>query len=246
MYSNRSLRFAVSTLALVVAAVHVWRPDVKIDSITLVLLIIAVLPWTQPLLKSIELLGVKLELQELQAKVAEAKGAAESASQQADLALSVTNAPPQPSLKTQSSDDILTLAHQYNEIREVQRSGDARTAAMTDLVRQMIELARRIESFDTHEALKSGDRGTRLFAYVFLYTKPDPHDLSALVESVTRREDKPFGQYWGLQAIGRTLTQTTAVPTDVVRKLREFSSIIQPGTDRHYELRKILQRHEDG
>src|SRR5437588_113791 len=137
MYSNRPLRASVSTLAVVVAAVHVWRPDVKIHSITLVLFVIAVLPWTQALLKSIQLLGVKLELQELQANVADTKGAAESASQQADLALSASTANPLASAKGMPRDEILALAREYNELRTVQRSGDARTAAMTDVVRRM-------------------------------------------------------------------------------------------------------------
>jgi hypothetical protein len=81
------LRRGVSIGALVIAGLHLWRPDWKIDSITVVLLIIAVLPWTQPLIKNIESLGVKLELQDLKNEVDNAKGAAASAERKAEYLL---------------------------------------------------------------------------------------------------------------------------------------------------------------
>ncbi len=58
MKQNLALRIVATVLALVVAAVHLLMPELRIDSITIVLLVIAVLPWAQPLIKSIELLGV--------------------------------------------------------------------------------------------------------------------------------------------------------------------------------------------
>lgn len=58
-----------------------------IDSITAFFAFVAILPWLQPIIKTVEMLGMKLELQELKGQVAEARGAAESASQQATFAL---------------------------------------------------------------------------------------------------------------------------------------------------------------
>jgi hypothetical protein len=241
--SSLPLRIAVSIVAILVAAVHIWRPDIKIDSITIVLLVIAVIPWTQPLLKSIELLGVKLELQELQEKVDVAKGAAESASQQAGLALSASSVSSSPSSRAAAAPlDILSLAREYNEIRSSQRSGDARTAAMTDVVRRMIQAVAGTETFNVNETLRDDDGGRRLLAYVFLYAKPDERHLVPLIESVTKKEDKPFGQYWGLQAIGRVLSRTETVPPQAAKMLRAYSTTIPPGTDRDYELRKLLQQ----
>lgn len=50
-----------------IAAVHIIWPQLKIDSITLTLLIVAVVPWLAQLFKSLELPGGwKLEFQELQ------------------------------------------------------------------------------------------------------------------------------------------------------------------------------------
>jgi hypothetical protein len=58
--------------ALVLVAVHLIWPHVRIDSITLVLLAVAVLPWLGPLFKSVELPGGwKFEFQEFKRQVAE-------------------------------------------------------------------------------------------------------------------------------------------------------------------------------
>lgn len=247
MRQNLTLRILVSALALLVAAIHVGRPEVRIDSITIILLVICALPWLQPLIKSIELLGVKLELQVLQDQVAEARGAAESASRQAGLALSSSSAPPAALLSsvasgTADSMSIRALAGEYEQIRKAQRPGDARTAAMTDVVRRMIDVARRTESCGVADALRDDSPGTRLFAYVYLYSRPDAKFLLPLVESVTAKEDKPFGQYWGLQSIGRVMSGVAPVPLQVRNKLQAFGARLPRGTDRDYEVRKLLRQ----
>src|SRR5262249_10632287 len=88
----QALRIGVSLGASVIAVIHIWKPGLQIDSIAVVLLVISVLPWVQPLIKSIELFGVKLELRELQNRVAEAQEAARGASQQAALAFTALTA----------------------------------------------------------------------------------------------------------------------------------------------------------
>jgi hypothetical protein len=248
MKENLKLRVIVSAVALTIAAVHIFQPDAKIDSITLVLLIVCALPWLQPLIKTVELLGVKLELQDLQNKVAEAKGAAESASQQAGLALSATT-PQQksgvPAASPTTKSDIETLATQYQTIRDTQRSGDARTAAMTDVVPRMIDLAPRVDSsFNLTEALRDqkSASGIRLFGYIYLYARPDSSFLSELVDSVREKEDKPFGQYWGLQSIGRVMSTVQDVPKDIRTKLQAFALKLPRGTDREYEVNKLLRQ----
>ncbi len=129
--SNTPLKVAITSIGLVTAAVHVWKPDLKIDSITIVLVVIAILPWLQPLIKSIELLGVKLELQELKAEVAEAKGAAASANLQAGFAVAASTASQTASgaLKldtARQASEVTQLAEEYVRIRNEQPSGDAR------------------------------------------------------------------------------------------------------------------------
>jgi hypothetical protein len=189
---------------------------------------------------------MKVELQDLQDKVAEARGAAESASLQAGLALSASNAapstPPQVASATADSADIKALAEEYERIRETQRSGDARTAAMMDVVRRMIDVARRAESFNIAEVLRDRSPGMRLFAYVYLYVRPDPQFLLPLVEAVTAKEDRPFGQYWGLQSIGRVMSNAAHVPPEIKNRLQAFGARLRPGTDREYEVRKLLRQ----
>ena len=82
----------------------------------------------------------------------------------------------------------------------------------------------------------------RLSGYAYLYARPDTQKLPALVESVTN-EDRPFGQYWGLQSIAHVLPQAVPhVPSSVKAKLRAFAADVPPGSDRDYEVRKLLRQ----
>src|SRR5207249_3117811 len=97
--------------------------------------------------------------------------------------------------------DPEALAEEYKRIRGSQGSGPTRTRAMTRIVQKMIAVASRGTLQDLDSKLQSGDGGQRLAAYSYLVAKPDFKQLEALVDSVVHREDTPFGQYWGLQAI---------------------------------------------
>ncbi|MGE5112918.1 MAG: hypothetical protein ACM3JB_18790 [Acidobacteriaceae bacterium] len=69
--SKRVLSILVSSTALAVMAAHLVWPSVRIDAITLGLLILAAVPWLAPLFKSIELPGGwKVEFQELKREIA--------------------------------------------------------------------------------------------------------------------------------------------------------------------------------
>ena len=74
MKSNFALRILVSFFAFTLVAVHIWKPELKIDSISGVLLVVCALPWVQPLIKTVELPGLKIELRDLQRQVDEAPG----------------------------------------------------------------------------------------------------------------------------------------------------------------------------
>lgn len=239
MNSTSILKICVTASALVLSAVHQWTP-LKLDTPTTVLLVVAVLPWLQPLVKSVELLGVKLELQDLQEKIAVASGAAESAKQQAFLAQSAVE-----STGAVNVGSLTALADEYDRIRDTQTPGDARTLAMTAVVHKIIELAPQSQDFNLMKALTDRRRGIRLVAYALLYAAPKPDHLAALIQSVTTIEDKPFGQYWGLQAIARNIDAVpslNSLPSDATMQLARFAARIPRGTDRDYELRKILKR----
>jgi hypothetical protein len=60
----------ITVAALALAAVHIIVPNANIDAITLTLLVIAVVPWLAPILKTVELPGGwKFEFRELKEKV---------------------------------------------------------------------------------------------------------------------------------------------------------------------------------
>ena len=248
MNSSSILKTCITAGALLLAVVHQWVPF-TLDAPTIVLLVIALLPWLQPLVKSVELLGVKFELQDLRDKVAAATGAAESAKQKAFFAQSASEPPMSVTRPLQSPGDTTeasfqALADQYDHIRDTQSPGDARTLAMTTVVHKIIELAPHSQGFNLAAALVEKRRGVRLVAYAILYAEPNPGILEALVQSVTTIEDKPFGQYWGLQAIARSIDvvpDVKALPSQVITQLREFGNRIPRGTDRDYELRQILE-----
>jgi hypothetical protein len=65
--SIKSIKYTITLLALVIAIVHLIWPGIRIDAITVTLIVVAVLPWLSSLFKSIELPGgLKIEYQELE------------------------------------------------------------------------------------------------------------------------------------------------------------------------------------
>jgi len=64
---TRLLRRIVTLGALVFAGIHLIRPSLAIDAVTLTLLVIALVPWLAPIFKSLEFPGGwKVEFQDLQ------------------------------------------------------------------------------------------------------------------------------------------------------------------------------------
>jgi hypothetical protein len=236
----------ITTVALMIVILHNVFPQLKIDGITFGLLILAALPWLAPLIKSIELPGIgKIELQEIKRQAEEARGAAISASQKAELALAGTTTATKTEVTRSlisAEDRILELAEEYNNIRETQPSGPYRTSAMIGIVSRMIAAANRLQNFDVEKWLKDNDRGKRLSAYAYLYTRPDYSQLGTLIDSVSRIEDKPFGQYWGIQAIEQVLghRENRKISQNVLRKLEELFEQLPTDSDRYYEMTRLL------
>lgn len=73
---TRKLSWAITAIAVVLAIAHLAAPDVKIDAITVTLLVIAVLPWLGTVFRSLELPGgLKVEYHELERAKKEAEEA---------------------------------------------------------------------------------------------------------------------------------------------------------------------------
>lgn len=178
----------------------------------------------------------------------QAKGGAESARKIATYASTLEPALPDEARVQQvdSSPTVDQLAAEYNRIRKEMPSGDRRTAKMTRVVRDLMDLApQQLDLPTARSFLFESNGGKRLAAYVYFYVKRDPNSLDALVQSVTSIEDKPFGQYWGIRAIGRVIEeaqrQQAEISTAVRERLRQYLTRLRPGWDRHYELTKILE-----
>lgn len=63
----RKTQITISAVALIIVVVHLKWPDLKIDSITLTLLLVAVIPWLSQIFRSLEFPGGwKIEFQDLQ------------------------------------------------------------------------------------------------------------------------------------------------------------------------------------
>jgi hypothetical protein len=247
MTAEKVLRIFITAVAIVIALIHLAVPTLLIDSITLALLVIAILPWLSPIIKSIELPGgFKLELQELKKELAEVKGAAQSAENKATFAIAQTEPEAKPAISGDAHQEYERLAQTYNEIRAAQKPGDARTRHMTEIVQKMVSLVPQLKNFDVLAALSSQDAGKRLSGYAYLYAAPDFSKLPALVHTATQIENQPFGQYWSLQTIDKVLynkPRNAVVDESVHESLKNFLARLEPGTDRHYELSRILRAY---
>lgn len=105
----------------------------------------------------------------------------------------------------------------------------------------MTAVALSSQGFDARTALRSPDAGQRLAGIAFLYARPDPAMLDELVEVITEKEDKGFNQYWGIKAISKILSLQKQPNKEVLKTLAKFADGVEEGTDRKYELRKLLQ-----
>lgn len=76
MKAARKIQISITIASIAIAIIHIVWPSLRIDAITLTLVIVAVVPWLAPLFKSLELPGgLKFEFQELERVKQEAKAA---------------------------------------------------------------------------------------------------------------------------------------------------------------------------
>ena len=76
MTTKRKTKLTITIVAVLIAVTHILFPKINIDLITVVLIVLAIIPWLEILFKSVELPGgLKLEFQDLQKLGDEAKKA---------------------------------------------------------------------------------------------------------------------------------------------------------------------------
>ncbi|MBN2423997.1 MAG: DUF1311 domain-containing protein [Calditrichaceae bacterium] len=67
MQTKKKTQFFITFSAILIGLVHLIFPDIKIDAIILTLIIIAIIPWLEPLFKSVELPGgLKVEFKDFE------------------------------------------------------------------------------------------------------------------------------------------------------------------------------------
>ncbi|WP_406510566.1 hypothetical protein [Streptomyces sp. NBC_00212] len=196
----------ISVGAVGAAAVHIVKPDVKIDGATLVLAAIAIVPWLGDLFESIELPGgAKFQYRKLEERLEAAEQRAE------DVRLAVNDASRQARVALVASGDesvqgeeaaegVGRLMAEFTELRRSMHSTPARTLRQERIFAELVRLAPQLVDFDIAGALGSADGGIRLTAYARLYACPEGEFLPALVEAAAE-EVLPFGQFWALQAV---------------------------------------------
>lgn len=243
MKENRTLQIIVSVVAVVFLIGHIFWPNLKIDGITLGLLILILVPWMAPLIKSIEVPGIgKLELQEIKKDIDNAKAVAQSADTKASLSLVSTF-----DKSSISPDEVAALRHlkllinDYNETRTKMPFSDIRTRRMTSIINNMIKLMNDIKNFDWAGNLHTNDHGKRLAAIAYLFAKADLQGLKPLIDAITT-EETAFGQYWAIQALARLAEKFPLKDLEVTEKekLKIFYNNLEKPSDRQYELQKIL------
>jgi hypothetical protein len=173
-------------------------------------------------------------------KTEEAAGAAQSALQKVEFAL----IKPSTSFRKGSQipeEELTQCAQSYNNIRNTMPSGNPRTRKMTEIIKEMMNIVPSLTTFDISQTLKEGDNGKRLGGYAYLYIKPDYQYLEELVDAFTT-DKTPFGQYWGIQAMGKILElqPNDKLQPQILKKLKTYYDQLDIGIDREYELKKML------
>jgi hypothetical protein len=242
-------RLVVTAVALAAVAGHLIWSSLKVDGVVVAMLVIALLPWLGSVFESLELPGgwklkyreIQQQLEQTHAQSQHAMGAAVSASQKADFALAAS----EPATGTgTASDQFNELVAKYDLIRATQQSSHARTRKLTQIVAQLVALAREMPDYPWQEAVSSDDRGRRVAAYAWLYARPDAGASRLLARTLTSaREDTDFGQYWNLQALQRCLQLADPDTAATVKpELERFLPSLPPDNPRYHELSDLLQQ----
>ena len=224
----------VSLLALAVAIAHLVAPDLKIDNVTVALLVIAVVPWLRELFTSIELPGgLRVEFRDVEQRIEAAEAMADAALVGGGEGAGTTDDPA-------ALEEVRRLAAEYLSVRASTRAGSARTQRMNGIFARLVRTTQRLAGPELDDWLTSSDGGLRLAAYARLYAVPDDSTLDVLAYAVTE-EPLPFGQYWGIRALDKVvdLVGPEEVPPQVVRRLENCRP---SGTDRTHLLDRLLRK----
>jgi hypothetical protein len=249
---------AVTCAAVAAAVVHLVRPGLKVDGVTVVLLAVAVVPWLGDLFDSIELPGgTKLQYRQLAERVeaveersAEAGRTADDASRTARVALVTRSGEgaAAPGAFTDTSavpaGSVEGLAQEYARVREHTPRGPARTDRMEQIFADLVTATRGRDDFDVRAALTSADPGIRLAAYARLYARPEGDHLDDLTQAALAEEGIAFSMYWAFHAVVAVLDTVGAgrMRVDHVAALEACLARLPVDSDRRVVLHRLLAK----
>jgi hypothetical protein len=252
MWRRHLIASVVTGTAIGAMAVHVIWPDLKIDGITVVLLVVAVLPWLGDLFTSIELPGgTRLEYKQLEERIEATEERATHLRNEVDgvaatarVALSAAGSADwiEPD-DARARDAVERLIAEYVRVRMSVPSSPARTAHQERIFAELVKATSAVDTLAIDDMLGSESAGERLAAYARLYAIPDPARLDRLVDAVLD-EGLPFLKYWGFNVLGRVVDHAGAdqVPLGVIRRLRACLPELPAGSDRAGALRRLLSK----
>jgi len=251
-------QWLITIVAIALVVVHLSPLSLKIDNTVLALFVISIIPWLGSVFKTVELPGfakfeyIEKKVDTLNNDVANVKdevsGAIESSrkfseatSEAVRLSLAATRA-----VQADPKKALLELADEYVKTRKRLPRGAERTGEVSRIFGKMTAVACDLKDLDVRNLLESEDEGKRLAAIAFLYANPNPnpHAIDQLIASVTEQEDKAFNQYWGLRTIQKLLGVGGPISVMNLGKLREFSGRLHRGTDRYFEVNRILAEYQ--
>ncbi|MFI6038511.1 hypothetical protein ACIBBD_31130 [Streptomyces sp. NPDC051315] len=241
-------------MAIALAVAHVIWPDLKIDTITVLLLVAAAAPWLGEVFDSIELPGgPRLEYRRLESRIEAAEERTTRLDQELDgaaatarvaLAAAGSSNRPEDTADARAEQAAMErLVSEYTRLRRSTPSGAARTGQQERIFAELLKVMPHIPAPDLGSMLASDDPGTRLAAYARLYAVPDATTFDLLVDAVLR-EELAFIKYWGFNVLGRAVDEVGAdqVPVGVVRRLRACLPELPPGSDRARSLQRVLTK----
>lgn len=223
----------VTAAAVALAVVHAVWPSLKIDSVTLVLLIVALVPWIGGFVDKIELPGgVNLQLREVREQLDATRVRVDNASSMANAALSAATTPA-------GADSVDDMADEYVRVRAQMESSPERTRALDSLFGRLAVAAAAEAGFDWRAELASTNPGHQVAGIAYAYSAGSSEMLEPLVD-LLETHPSPFADYWALRAINQIAARAGRFDPALRSRLAALVPRYNPGSGRYRELDVLL------
>jgi hypothetical protein len=245
---HRWFGIGLTVVALAAAVGHLIWPAAKIDTSTVVLLVVALLPWLGHLLDSIELPGGwKVKYRSLEQRQDSVELAAAAAGAQATDAASTARAAfgAAQTADPATMDTVRSLVDEYDRLWALPRQSTGR-GDFDRLFGAMVAVVPRVPGFDPVQAIGDPADGARLAGYAYLYGRPDPARLAEVVGAAVE-ERSPVVQYWAIRTVAVLMERTdvAVVPETVVAQLRALMDRLPVDSSRHAQLAAVFQARQE-